>query len=58
MLTLYLTPGSSSFAAHIALHEVGATFDVKKLSIVDKEHQAPDYLAVNPAGKIPALMIS
>lgn len=57
MLTLYLTPGSSSFAAHIALHEVGATFDVKKLSIVDKEHQAPDYLAVNPAGKIPALLI-
>jgi hypothetical protein len=27
MLTLYFAPGSSSMAAHIALHEVGAEFE-------------------------------
>ena len=27
MLTLYYAPGSSSFATHIALNEVGASFD-------------------------------
>jgi glutathione S-transferase len=57
MLTLYFSPGSSSMAAHIALHEVGATFDAKPLSFARKEHQAPAFRAINPAGKVPALLI-
>lgn len=57
MLTLYYAPGSSSFAAHIALNEVGASFEGRRLSIPDKETRTPDYLAVNPAGKVPTLLI-
>ena len=57
MLTLYFSPGSSSMAAHIALHEVGATFDAKFLSFAKKEHQGPAFRAINPAGKVPALLI-
>ena len=57
MLTLYFSPGSSSMAAHIALHEVGATFDAKCLSFAKKEHQGPAFRAINPAGKVPALLI-
>lgn len=57
MLTFYFSPGSSSMAAHIALHEVGATFDLKPLSFAKKEHQTSAFRAINPAGKVPALLI-
>ncbi|WP_439610943.1 glutathione S-transferase family protein [Reyranella sp.] len=57
MLKLYYSPGSSSMAAHIALHEVGATFDKHAVSVPRKETRTADFLAVNPVGKVPVLMI-
>src|SRR5436309_106294 len=57
MLTLYFAPGSSSFAAHIALHEVGAAFESRPLSFAKGEQRAPAYLALNPEGKVPTLVI-
>jgi glutathione S-transferase len=57
MLTLYFSPGSSSMAPHIALHEIGATFEARKISLRSKEHRAPDYLALNPEGKVPTLLV-
>jgi len=57
MLTLYFSPGSSSMAVHIALHEVGAAFEARPLSFVRKEHRAPDFLRLNPEGKVPTLLI-
>jgi glutathione S-transferase len=57
MLTFYFSPGSSSMAAHIALHEVGATFEPKPVSFAQKEHQTSAFRAINPAGKVPALLI-
>jgi len=56
-LTLYFAPGSSSMAPHIALHEIGAPFEAKPLSFAKKEHRAPIYLAVNPEGKVPTLVV-
>jgi glutathione S-transferase len=57
MLVFYFAPGSSSMATHIALHEVGAAFEPRLLSFKAKEQQRPDYLALNPEGKVPALVI-
>jgi glutathione S-transferase len=57
MLIFYFAPGSSSMATHIALHEVGAAFEPRLLSFNNKEQQRPDYLALNPEGKVPALVI-
>lgn len=57
MLTLYFSPGSSSMAPHIALHEVGAPFERHALSFVRKEHRDPAFLALNPEGKVPTLLI-
>jgi glutathione S-transferase len=57
MLTLYFSPGSSSMAAHIALHEVGVPFEAKPLSFETKEQRDPAYLALNPEGKVPTLVI-
>jgi glutathione S-transferase len=57
MLTLYFAPGSSSMAAHIALHEVGAPFESRPLSFAKGEQRQPAYLAINPEGKVPTLVI-
>ncbi|HTI79658.1 MAG TPA: glutathione S-transferase family protein [Acetobacteraceae bacterium] len=57
MLTLYFAPGASSMAAHIALHEVGAPYEPKPLSWHSKENRDPAFLATNPEGKVPTLLI-
>lgn len=57
MLTLYLSPGSSSMAPHIALHEAGAPFEAKPLSLGKKETRTPEFLAINPNGKVPVLLV-
>ncbi len=57
MLQYYFAPGSSSMAPHIALHEVGADFEAHPLSFAAREHKAPAYLAINPQGRVPTLVI-
>jgi len=44
-------------AAHIALHEVGTGFESRPVSFARKETQSPAFLAVNPLGKVPVLLI-
>lgn len=56
-LTLYFSPGSSAMAAHIALHEIGAPFEARPLSFARREQRTPEYLALNPEGKVPTLLI-
>jgi glutathione S-transferase len=57
MLTFYFSPGASSMATHIALFEVGAEFDARLLSLPNKENRTPEFLARNPDGKVPTLLI-
>ena len=57
MLTLYFTSGASSMAPHIALHEVGAPFESHHISLAKNEHRTPAYLAINPEGKVPTLLV-
>src|ERR1700721_247985 len=57
MLTLYFAPGSSSMAPHIALHELGVPFEARRLSFSKRENRTPAYLALNPEGKVPTLLV-
>src|SRR5437868_3003051 len=57
MFTLYFAPGSSSMAAHIALHEVGADFESRPMSFAERDTHSASYLALNPEGKVPTLVI-
>src|SRR5436190_9668097 len=57
MLTFYFAPGSSSMAVHIALHETGAPFEARPLSFDTKDMRTPAFLAINPEGKVPTLLI-
>lgn len=57
MLTLYGAPGSSSMAPHIALHEIGIAFEFRPLSLARRQTRDPAFLAINPEGKVPVLLI-
>lgn len=57
MLTYYFTPGTSSMAPHIALHEVGVPFERRPISLAKKENRTSAYLAINPEGHVPTLVI-
>jgi glutathione S-transferase len=57
MLTLYFAPGSSSMAVHIALHEIGVPFEGRPMSFRQNDLRTPHYLALNPEGKVPTLVI-
>ncbi len=57
MLTLYFAPGASSMAPHIALNEIGAPCVLKPISFRRKENRTAEYLAINPEGTVPTLLI-
>ena len=58
MYTLYWSPGSASMAPHCCLEEAGAAYTLKRVDTGKGEHQSPEYLALNPAGKVPTLVIA
>ena len=57
MYTLYWNPGSASMAPHCCLEEAGVAYSLKRVDQSKGEHQLPEYLALNPAGKIPTMVI-
>jgi glutathione S-transferase len=56
-LTLYLAAGSCSLASQIALEEAQASYEPRALLMADGEQKQADFLAINPRGRVPALVI-
>jgi glutathione S-transferase len=56
MFTLYYAPHTCSLATHIALEDAGATYRLKRIDFGRTEQQSPDYLAINPKARVPALV--
>ena len=54
-LTLYHAAPSRSSVTHWMLEEIGEPYDIHLLHLSTGENLKPDYLAVNPMGKVPAL---
>lgn len=56
MMTLYYTPNTCSLASHIALEDAGADYATVRISFAAEEQRKPEYLAINPKGRVPALV--
>ncbi len=55
--TLFYSPNACSLASHIALEETGKPYRAIETLLSNKAHQTPEYLAINPRGKVPALVV-
>ncbi|MBV7543556.1 glutathione S-transferase family protein [Acidovorax sp. sic0104] len=56
MLKLFYAPGTCALAVHIALHEANAGHEVARLDFANSQQRSPEYLAINPKGRVPALL--
>ena len=56
MMKLFYHPGSCALASHIALEEAGADYEAVRLNMRNGDQNRPEYLAINPKGRIPALV--
>jgi glutathione S-transferase len=54
-ITFYHSPNTRSSATLLLLEELGAPYDLKVLNMKAGEQRQPDYLAINPMGKVPAI---
>ena len=57
MYTLYYAPGAASLVVHWLLIDLGLPHDLVKLDIAAREHKTPEYLALNPSGVVPTLLV-
>ena len=57
MITFYYCPGACSTAPHIVLEEIGARYEKKPILIAQNEQRGDAFLAVNPRGQVPALVV-
>jgi glutathione S-transferase len=55
-LTFYHAPNSRSGATRVLLEELGAPYALHALSLKAGDQRAPAYMAVNPMGKVPAIV--
>ena len=55
-LTLYSANPSRGFMNQWLLEELGVPYQLKLLDLDTDEHKSADYLAINPMGKVPALL--
>jgi glutathione S-transferase len=56
MLRLYYAPGTCALATHIALEDAGAPYEATRVDFGSQAQRSPEYLAVNPKGRVPALV--
>ena len=55
MFKLYYAPGTCALASHITLEEAGADYTTERLNFKANQQNSPDYLAINPKGRVPSL---
>ena len=55
-LKLFYAPGACSLAPHIVLEETGTPYEPVRLALATGEQRTPEYLKINPKGRVPALV--
>jgi len=57
MYTLYYSPGTASLVVHWLLIELGIEHELKLVDLDARAHKSPEYLALNPSGVVPTLIV-
>ena len=57
MLSLYYSPGAASLVVHWLLIELDVPHDLQRVDLTSGQHKRPEYLALNPNGVVPTLVI-
>ncbi len=55
-IVFYTDPMSRGRVVHWMLEEVGAPYRIETVKLANNEQKAPAYLAINPMGKVPAIV--
>ena len=55
MLKLYYSRASCAYAPHILLYDTEAEFQAEHIDFSKNEQNAPEFLRLNPKGRVPAL---
>ena len=55
-MKFFYSPGSCALATHLTLAEAGADYEAIRLDFAADEQQGVEYLAINPKGRVPALV--
>jgi glutathione S-transferase len=55
-MKLFYAPHTCSLASHIALEDAGADYTVVRIDFGADEQRKPEYLAINPKGRVPTLV--
>src|SRR5215831_5086031 len=55
-IVFYTNPMSRGRIVHWMLEEVGEPYRIQLLDFEKREHKKPEYLAINPMGKVPAIV--
>jgi len=56
MMKLYYAAHTCALASHIALEDAGAEYSTVRISFANEEQRKPEYLAINPKARVPALV--
>src|SRR3989449_9920367 len=56
MIDLYTASTPNGWKASVALEELGLPYEVHPLNLRKREQRTPEYLAINPNGRIPAIV--
>jgi glutathione S-transferase len=57
MYSLYYAPGAASLVVHWLLIELGVPHDLHAVDIAGGQQKSPEYLALNPNGVVPTLIV-
>ncbi|HQT67686.1 MAG: glutathione S-transferase [Rhodospirillales bacterium 20-60-12] len=56
-MKLYYSPGACSLGIHVLLEEIGKPYEAILTSLREGAQTTPEFLAINPKGKVPVLVL-
>lgn len=57
-LVLHFAPNTCARVPLVALEEIGVPFSLEVVAFMKGQHRSPEYLELNPSGKVPTLIVN